>query len=103
MSDELVGHGSGIEPGGEDSDVSEEVLTSSGSSDTGGDIVSVASNTPVPAPRRSTRVISTAHLRPDFVYNFNQAIGDGQQTLTGDDRLINDTQTCEKIKFLKNE
>ena len=25
---------------------------------------------------------STAHLRPDFVYNFNQVIGDGQQTVT---------------------
>ena len=96
--------GSGIEPGGEDSDVSEEVVVSSSSSDsdTDGDIVSVASNTPVPAPRRSTRVKSTAHLRPDFVYNFNQVIGDGQQNVTCDDRLINDTQTREKINFLKN-
>ena len=102
LSDELVGHGSGIEPGGEDSDVSEEVLTSLGSSDTDGDIVSNASNTPVPAPRRSTRVKLITHLRPDFVYNFNQIIGDGQQTVTGDDRPINDTQTREKVNFLKN-
>ena len=104
LSDELVGHGSGSGPGGEDSDVSEEVVSSSSSSnsDTDGDF-SIASNTPVPARRRSTRVKATAHLRPDFVYNFNQVIGDGQQTVTSDDRPINDTQTREKIYFLMNE
>ena len=103
LSDELVGHGSGIEPGGEDTDVSEEVVSTSSpsDSDTDGD-VSVVSNTPVPAPRRSTRVKSTAHLRPDFVYNFNQVIEDGQQTGTSDDRPVNDTQTRDKINFLKN-
>ena len=85
LSDELVGHGSGVEPDGEDSDVSEEVVANSSSSDsdTGGD--SVAYNTPVPAPRRSTRVKLTTQLRPDFVYNFNQVAGDGQQTVTSDD------------------
>ena len=96
-------HGSGIEPGGEDSDVSEEVVSrsSSSDSDTDGDF-SVASNTPVPVPRRSTRVKSTAHLRPDFVYNFNQVVGDGQQTVTSDDRPTSDCQTRNKINFLKN-
>ena len=103
LSDELVDHGSGIEPGGEDSDVSEEVISSSSSSDSGTDgNVSVAPNTPVPAPRRSTRVKSTAHLRSDFVYNFNQVVGDGQQTGASDDGTINDTQTRDKINFLKN-
>ena len=103
LSDDLVDHGSGIEPGGEDSDVSEEVVSrsSSSDSDTHGD-VSVASNTPVPVPRRSTRVKSTAHLRSDFVYNFNQVVGDGQQTGASDDGTINDTQTRDKINFLKN-
>ena len=103
LRDELVGHSSGIESGGEDSDVSEEVVSSSSSSDsdTDGD-VSVASNTPVPAPRRPTRVNSTAHLRPDFVYNFNQVIGDGQQTGINNDRPSNDTRTHEEINFLKN-
>ena len=103
LSDELVDHGSGIEPGGKDSGVSEEVVSSSNSSgsDTDGN-VSIAPNTPVPAPRRSTRVKSTAHLRSDFVYNFNQVIGDGQQTGASDDGTINDTQTRDKINFLKN-
>ena len=96
--------GSIIEPGGEDSDVSEELVSSSSSSDsdTGGDSVCVASNTLVPASRRSSRVKSTAHLRPDFVCNFNQVIGDSQQTVTSDDRMINHTQTREKTNFLKN-
>ena len=103
LSDELVDHGSGIEPGVEDSDVSEEVISSSNSSDSDTDgNISVAPNTPVPAPRRSTRVKSTAHLRSDFVYNFNQVIGDGQQTGASDDGTINDTQTRDKINFLKN-
>ena len=101
LSDELMGHGSGIEPGGEDSDVSEEVVSTSSSSDADGDI-SVVPKTPVPAPRRSTGVKSTAHLRPDFVYNFNQVVGDGQQTVTCDDRPTNDIQTLDKINFLKN-
>ena len=103
LSDDLVDHGSGIEPGGEDSDVSEEVVSrsSSSDSDTHGD-VSVASNTPVPVPRRSTRVKSTAHLRSDFVYNFNQVVGDGQQTGASDDGTINNTQTRDKINYLKN-
>ena len=101
LSDELVDHGSGIEPGGEDSDVSEEVVFTSSSSDVDGDI-SVVPKNPVPAPRRSTRVKSTAHLRPDFVYKFNQVVGDGQQTVTSDDRPTNDTQTRDKINFLKN-
>ena len=45
---------------------------------------------------------STAHLTPHFVYNFNQVIGDGQQTVTSDDRPTNDIQTRDKINFLKN-
>ena len=76
--------------------------SSSSDLDTGCDNFSVASKIPVPGPRRSMRVNSTAHLRPDFVYNFNQVIGDGQQTVNSDDRPINNTQTHEKINFLKN-
>ena len=93
LSDGLVAHGSGIEPGGEDSDVSEELVASSSfsDSDTGGDSVSIASNTPVPAPRSYMRVKLTAHLRSNFVYNFKRVIADGQQTVTSDDRPINDT------------
>ena len=34
---------------------------------------------PRPAPRRSTRMRSTAHLRPDFVYNFQASSGGGQE------------------------
>ena len=33
---------------------------------------------PTPAPRRSARVKSTAHLRPNYVYNFPQVSGDGE-------------------------
>ena len=64
-----MSHGSGIEHGGDGSGVSEEVSGSSSSShsNTGGDIIRVASNTPVPVQSKSTRVKSTAHLRPDFV------------------------------------
>ena len=34
---------------------------------------------PRPAPRRSTRMRSTAHLRPDFVYNFQASSGGGHE------------------------
>ena len=57
LSDELVGYVSGIGPCAHDSDVSDEVLVSLSLSDsnTGGDIVIVASNTPVSVLRRSNK------------------------------------------------
>ena len=75
--------------------ISKEVLASSTSldpaSDGGSD--STVYCTPVPAPRRSTRVKPTAHLKPDIVCNFNQVEGDGQQTHINEDKLTSNIKT----------
>ena len=64
--------------------------------ETGSETVLETEEPPMPAPRRSTRVKSKAHLRPDFTYDFAQ---------TTNSETVRETQmhrdAIQKVKFLK--
>ena len=63
LSEELMAHGSRIEPGCDYSDVSVSDISSSSDFNTGSDIVSIASNTPVPGPPKFSKKIKSCWLK----------------------------------------
>ena len=64
--------------------------------ETGSETVLETEEPPMPAPRRSARIKSKTHLRPDFAYDFAQ---------TANSKTVRETQmhrdVIQKVKFLK--
>ena len=64
--------------------------------ETGSETVLETEEPPIPAPRRSARIKSKTHLRPDFAYDFAQ---------TANSKTVRETQmhrdAIQKVKFLK--